>query len=63
MILYDIYEMKDGRWVVTDVTQLLDDMYTEFGKDNVRLINCGVYSIHDPAGTIVAILVKSAPAE
>jgi len=50
-------------WVVTDVTLFLDDMYTKFGKDNVRLITRGIYSIHDSAGTVIAILVKSAPAE
>ena len=59
--MYDIYEMKDNRWTVTDIIELLDDAYEEFGQANVRMITCDIYSIHDNAGTIVAILVKSTP--
>ena len=29
--MYDIYEMKDNRWTVTDIIELLDDAYEEFG--------------------------------
>ena len=61
--MYDIYEMKDNRWTVTDIIELLDDALVEFGPTNVRMITRGVYSIHDNAGTIVAILVKSTPAD
>ena len=33
--MYDIYEMKDNRWTVTDIIELLDDAYEEFGQANV----------------------------
>ena len=60
--MYDLYEMKDKRWMVTDTISSLDEVVTKFGAGNVRLVARGFYSIHSD-DAIMAMLVECSLAD
>ena len=45
-MMYDLYEMKDNRWVVTDTFSDLAEVIEYFGPDSVLQVSGGVYTVN-----------------
>lgn len=53
-MIYDLYEMKDNRWVVTDTFHDLAEAIEYFGPGSVLQVSDGVYTVN--AGGDVSML-------
>jgi len=52
--MYDLYEMKNNRWIVVDTFHDLAEAIEYFGTENVLQVSGGVYSVN--AGDDISIL-------
>ena len=53
-MMYDLYEMKDRRWMVTDTFRDLAEAIEYFGPDSILQVSDGVYTVN--AGNDVSML-------
>ena len=44
--MYDLYEIKDNRWVVTDTFHDPAEAIEYFGSDSVLQVSDGVYTVN-----------------
>jgi len=52
--MFDLYEMKDNRWVVTDTFRDLAEAIEYFGLDSLLQVSDGVYTAN--AGDDISML-------
>lgn len=45
-MIYDLYELKDNRWMVVDTFQDHAEVIEYFGQDSVLQVSGGVYTVN-----------------
>jgi len=61
--MYDLYEMRDHRWMVVDTFHDLAEAIEYFGPDSVLQVSDGIYTVNaDSDIRMLRILIESSVA-